>query len=96
LSVTPSIGVVLKRRLLLLSTFRRWGRQSVTQKSIEFQGRQLSIHDSDFPEGDYSSKVVWQEFPEGMALFRAVTAYAEIARVSDACSLAAAFTFLIA
>jgi hypothetical protein len=39
---------------------------------------------------------LWQDFLEGMALFRAVTAYTEIARVSDCCSLAAAFTFMIA
>ena len=39
---------------------------------------------------------LWQDFPVGMALFRAVTAYTEITRVYDDCSLAVAFTFMIA
>jgi hypothetical protein len=34
-------------------------------------------------------------FPEGMALFRALAAYTEIAGAND-CSLVAAFTFMIA
>jgi hypothetical protein len=37
-----------------------------------------------------------QDFLEGMALFRAVTAYTDITRVPGDCSLAVAFAFMIA